>query len=514
MDVPWFRSVAEYAADVRAVTVDLRCGDCLDVLRELEDASVDAVVTDPPYGISFMGKHWDRFDIEKRVGKRDVSQLGVRLTGGHDSPNRKETTRTTSAYANAAGAAGGYDFSAKGNRAFQQWVEQWATECLRVLKPGGHLLSFGGTRTYHRLASGLEDAGFEIRDCLAWMFGSGFPKSLDVSKAIDAKAGILRGQAGAVISENGSMGGTNYERTAKGDPVTAAAAAWDGWGTALKPAFEPIVLARKPPAGTVAANVLEYGTGALNVDACRIEGSKGDGNWKGTGDADPGFMGGWASVATNESPLGRWPANVLLDEEAARMLDAQTGELHARGNVTPTKRGSQGVTWYVGPAPGPIDPGDAGGASRFFYCAKVLRAERNAGLDGFKEALAHDDVRLNSSTEKSNTPQRNVHPTVKPIDLMRWLIRLVTPPDGVVLDPFLGSGSTGCAATLEGVRFIGIEREPDYMRIAEARIRFWTEHGEAGLEIARARDAAAEVLAEIADAGQTDIFTALAEGSK
>lgn len=514
--------------------IALRLGDCLEVLRELDDASVDAVVTDPPYGINFMGKAWDGAAIEEAARREAASQrkMPPRLTGSPDNAHRSLVPRTGSAFANRAGEAGAYDFSVKGNRAFQQWVEQWASELYRVLKPGGHLVSFGGTRTYHRLTSGIEDAGFEIRDCLAWMFGSGFPKSLDVSKAIDAKAGIVRGQAGAVISENGSMGGLNYERTAKGEPVTAAAAAWDGWGTALKPAFEPIVLARKPLAGTVAANVLAHGTGALNVDGCRIdfrdeadERESKDKNRHqnfGSGARDNAVYGKDERTRAeqgNYDAEGRWPANVLLDADAARMLDEQTGWLHPPGNQTPRYQGGgtgNSVTLPRQEYQGPLAGHDGGGgASRFFYCAKVSRAERNAGLDGFE---AHP-LNWSSGEQSPGTFQsdgtdrtaRNVHPTVKPIDLMRWLIRLVTPPGGVVLDPFLGSGSTGCAAALEQRAFIGLEREPDYMRIAEARIAFWAAHGEEGLAIVRARGAAERVRAEIADAGQTDIFDVLAE---
>lgn len=449
---------------------DLRLGDCFDVLATLEPESVDALVTDPPYGISFMGQHWDSAAIRERVGKRDVSHLG-RLTGGSDDQGRKVIARSASAFATPASAAGAYDFTAKGNRAFQEWCRQWGELCFAAMKPGAHAVVFGGTRTYHRLASGLEDAGFEIRDCLQWLFGSGFPKSLDVSKAIDAMAGHLRGVAGERISENDSMGGANYERSQKEAPVTAAAAAWQGFGTSLKPAHEPIVLARKPLAGTVAANVLAHGTGALNVGGCRIpivdvdqyernhSGDRGhDGTRsmedRGATDLRPG--GGSASDA-------RWPANVVIDEEAAAMLDAQSGVLVSGAN--PTARSSDKCRDVFGDFAGQRDAHpkrgvDVGGAARFFYCAKVSREERNAGL-----ALP--------SLFSQDGPEANRHPTVKPIALMRWLCRLVTPPGGLVLDPFLGSGTTGIAAGLEGFRFLGIEREEQWMRTAEARIAHW-----------------------------------------
>jgi DNA modification methylase len=420
---------------------DLRLGDCLDVMRDLADASVDAVVTDPPYGIGFMGKDWDSpggtgdFPM-RRSDPINTVNTGVTRQGGRQRSCEDFTKR-----------------QARDARDYQARTEAWATEALRVLKPGGHALVFGGTRTYHRLASGLEDAGFEIRDCLAWLYGSGFPKSLNLP---------------------------------------------GGLGTALKPAFEPVVVARKSLIGTVAANVLEHGTGALNIDACRIEGAKGDGNWKGKGAIDPGFQGGWASVETDENASGRWPANVVLDDEAAALLDAQTGELPSPQPYYRTQDTNPGVTGWNQERAGDFVPmyGDTGGASRFFYCAKVSRAERNAGLEGFEEqeregqsawaglcnvcgsrmmlngkpTCGHDDFEW-----VTGKPTKNVHPTVKPIDLMRWLIRLVTPPGGLILDPFLGSGSTGCAAALEGFRFVGIEREADYMAIAEARIAHWTE---------------------------------------
>ncbi len=300
--------------------VEIVNGDSLLVLQLLDDNSVDAIVTDPPYGLSFMGKKWD-----------------------YDVPSE----------------------------------ELWR-QCFRVLKAGGHLLCFAGTRTQHRMAVRIEDAGFEIRDMIAWVYGSGFPKSLDVSKAIDKAAGHWRGKAGEVVSDNGAMSGGNYERTPKGDPITAAAVAWQGWGTALKPALEPITVARKPLIGTVAENALQHGTGAINVDGCRVG--------------------------------ERWPANFIHD-------------------------GSEQVTDLLG------------SAARFFYCAKASKRDRDEG---------------------------NHHPTVKPTDLMRYLCRLVTPPDGLVLDPFMGSGSTGKAAALEGFSFIGIEREAEYVAIAQARINHVT----------------------------------------
>ena len=306
-------------------------GDSLDYMRTMDDNSVDAIVTDPPYGLAFMGKKWD-----------------------YDVPS----------------------------------VELWS-EALRVLKPGGHLLSFGGTRTYHRMVVNIEDAGFEIRDQIMWLYGSGFPKSLNISKAIDNTA------------------------------ITPEAKQWDGWGTALKPANEPICVARKPLSeSTVAKNVLKWGTGGINVDATRI----GEGSAK------------------------RFPANLILDEQAALLLDEQSGVLKS-GALKPYVRESD--DYYSGSWPDSNFESKAtsGGASRFFYCAKASKSERNAGS---KEHF-------------------NIHPTCKPIKLMRYLVRLVTPPNGTVLDPFCGSGTTGVAAKQEGFNFIGIEREAEYVEIARRR---------------------------------------------
>ena len=310
---------------------------------------------------------------------------------------------------------------------------------------------------YHRLAAGIEDAGFEIRDTLMWLYGSGFPKSLDVSKAIDKAAGF----EGKVIAKGKSWnnpeskdGDTARMNASPGEydikELSEAAKKWQGWGTALKPAVEPIVLARKPLIGTVAENVLTHGTGALNIDASRIGTTKeipGSANSKGE---TSGYMKGWGdkneTMSSHNPNIGRWPANILLDEEAAALLDEQSGvssspapyyqQTKSKGINAPETRGDVQSSHH----------GDSGGASRFFYVAKASRAERNKGLE------------------------RNIHPTVKPVDLMRYLIRLVTPKGGTVLDPFMGSGTTAVAAIEEGVSWIGCEREPEYVAIIEARI--------------------------------------------
>jgi DNA modification methylase len=325
-------------------------GDCLDLLRAMPDCSVDSVCCDPPYGLSFMGKKWD------------------------------------------------YDVPA---------VEVWA-ECLRVLKPGGHLLAFAGTRTQHRMAVRIEDAGFEIRDMIAWVYGSGFPKSHNL----------------------------------KGD--------WKGWGTALKPAIEPITMARKPFPGTVAANVAEWGTGAVNVDGCRV-GTSERMSHGGRQHTEVGYGGGTAddgSFATQQHPAGRWPSN-LIHDGSEEVLAGFPGE------------------------------GDKS-AARFMYCPKASKADRDSGCEGLEERVititeGHGRGNINTSKGdgtglRENRPRRNTHATVKPTALMQYLCRLVTPPGGTVLDPFTGSGSTGKAAMLEGFSFIGLEREAEYVEIARRRI--------------------------------------------
>lgn len=355
----------------------LYCGDCMDVLRTLPDESVDAVVTDPPYGLAFMGKRWD------------------------------------------------YDVPA---------LEVWA-ECLRVLKPGGHLLAFAGTRTQHRMAVRIEDAGFELRDMIAWVYGSGFPKS----KNLD------------------------------GD--------WQGWGTALKPALEPITVARKPLVSTVAENVLAHGTGALNVDGCRVGAEAVTINtWN---DGAKPFGGGAGHEYTGRTVVGRWPANLIhdgSDEVLAQFPEANSAR--ASGNPNNPKRGTNHTATSYGQGDGKIthDYRDSGSAARFFYCAKASKADRDDGLDGFDSKFKKGNGSHNGRYDKDELSARwqrlalNHHPTVKPTDLMRYLCRLVTPPGGVVLDPFTGSGSTGKAALLEGFRFVGIEREAEYVEIARARI--------------------------------------------
>ena len=359
-------------------------GNCLDTLKTLDTASVDSIVTDPPYELGFMGKSWDNSGI---------------------------------AYS----------------------TELWA-ECLRVLKPGGHLLAFSGSRTYHRMVVAIEDSGFEIRDQIMWLYGSGFPKSLDVSKGIDKAAGLLKdeGKAFTVAGRTDANLPDPITKNYKPPlPATPEAQQWEGWGTALKPAHEPIVVARKPLIGTVANNVLTYGTGALNIDGSRVGLLHGETKVGGFGNGGIGFGGGdGKNVEWQENTQGRWPANVIHD-------------------------GSDEVL-----------AGFPNEAARFFYCAKASKSERNAGLGKLDGREVH---RYGAGIGEGKTPDapaidKNFHPTVKPVALMRYLIKLVTPPGGRVLDPFLGSGTTAVAATLEGFEWIGCEMTEDYWPIIEARV--------------------------------------------
>jgi site-specific DNA-methyltransferase (adenine-specific) len=322
------------------------------------------------------------------------------------------------------------------------------------LKPGAHVVAFGGTRMHHRLMCALEDAGFELRDVLCWLYGSGFPKSHDVSKAIDRAAGAEREVVGPGTRHGGGTGqGSSYVFDAQVPPITAPATPeakqWDGWGTALSPSWEPIVLARKPLSSTVAANVLEHGTGGLNIDGCRLATSETLGRFNHARQGGSSYvLQRRDGVVDNSKGLGRWPPNVALDEEAAAAVDRQSGERRNGGqnrNCPRTERVcyGTGLTWSGNTR----YAGETGGASRFFYCPKASTAERNAGLGD----------------------EQNPHPTVKPVALMRWLVRLVTPPGETVLDPFCGSGSTGIAAVLEGRDFVGIEEAAEAVRIAKLR---------------------------------------------
>ena len=456
-------------------------GDCIEKLKELDDNSIDSIVTDPPYGLGFMGKDWDTFD---------KSQFGKKGEEGENDLKNKKNFKILPRY----NTDGLYDFT-----------KDWAKECYRVLKPGGHLLSFAGSRTYHKICMGVEDAGFEIRDQLMWIYGSGFPKSMNIGLQLDKKLGNERELVERPKSEQRPNADKNRDKNkdvggfAMSDNKykSVGNSEWEGWGTALKPAHEPIVMARKPLSEkTVVDNVLEWGTGGINIDDSRITLSKGD-------DPRLGGKGSWSSdkMAKNtygdyegkevtSSELGRFPANVIFDEEAGKILDEQSG-ITKSGDFTQKGQSSnteQPGGWKTSNREFKVYKGDSGGASRFFYCPKTSKTDRNEGLDEFEGKQigtynAHSSDLENyggsslgaasmSGNNKMPQPKQNFHPTVKPTDLMLYLIRMVTPKGGTTLDPFMGSGSTGKAAVRGGFDFVGIEREQEYKNIAEARIQY------------------------------------------
>jgi DNA modification methylase len=472
-------------------------GDLFEVLPTLAAESIDALVTDPPYGIGFMGREWDTFK-PGQVAQPERYEQGIES----DNPNLRGRRRSPAISSSQIP----YDYSLPGLRSFQEWTEAWAREVLRVLKPGGYAVVCGAPRAYHRMASGLEDAGFEIRDCFAWLFGSGFPKSLNLG---------------------------------------------EGLGTALKPAHEPIVLARKPFKGTVKGNVEKYGTGALNIDACRLETRDADMDEAKQGErgrtecgapsttttsgelypvrlcmrrdeqavvhqASIGATGGGAQAHRREEAaevIGRWPANVILDEIAAMVLDEQApdvggGNKDNRGQEHGFMEGRTSVRDDI------WDRADErGGASRFYYVAKPSREERDMGCYDLSARSGGEATDRKDGSAGLNNPRagagrtgggRNFHPTVKPVELMRWLVKLVTPIGGTVLDPFTGSGTTGMACRYEQREFIGIEREAEYIEIAERRIASVAPLFEAGFSNSDAVDPVGRVSEDRPRAG--DLF--------
>lgn len=420
--------------------------DCMDAMRTMSDCTFDAVVTDPPYGLSFMGKEWDSFGTDTR-------QPGDEHYWVPDNPFGRASVRY-----------GWNQDKAKlalSNAAFQDRMTPIFSEVLRVSKPGAYLLCFGGTRTFHRMACAIEDAGWEIRDCIMWVYGSGFPKSMDVGKAIDKELNAERDKVPNPLSAKQTSyhtdvyGGQDGRTFKQPIPVTEQAKEWDGWGTALKPAWEPIIVARKPLDGTVAHNVMEHGTGALNIDACRVPT---DGEKLNYGTFHAGGENGLNGTSTfriherhypeGYQPSGRFPANLAHDgsEEVLELFPdvgvSSGGGMHTRG--TPGHESTSVYSAYTGGSQAQsIGLGDSGSAARFFYCAKASAQDRGDGND---------------------------HPTVKPNELMRWLVRLVCRKDGIVLDPFCGSGSTGVACVNEGMSFVGIDQDEHYCGIARRRI--------------------------------------------
>lgn len=393
---------------------DLKTGNCKEVLSDISDNTFHSCVTDPPYELGFMGRKWDDSGI-----------------------------------------------------AFDE--EVWS-EVLRVLKPGGHLLAFSGTRTHHRMMVAIEDAGFEIRDTLMWVYSTGFPKSYSIDKDIDKELDV-EDEREVVAEKEWRVGGGNALNLREGDaetktqeisePASDEAKKWEGWATSLKPAYEPITLARKPlKESSVAKNVLKHGTGGINIDETRIGNEERVNppakNKKG-GNSLNMSKEGMPEDASGKVAEGRWPTNLLLDDRASVLLDEQSGDLHRRGNKSPTKRqksegiwGDHAPSYGVGKS-GKVDPGSEGGASKFFYCPKVRGEERNLGCD----------------------EDENNHPTVKPVELMSYLVRLVTPENGKTLDPFVGSGSTVLAGILENKDVIGIDIDEENIKLAQKRAEYF-----------------------------------------
>ena len=440
-------------------------GDCFEVLPTLEANSVDAIVTDPPYALGFMNRKWDTFTpanaarIRQQSGDREIDARNPNLKGRGHRP--------------AFGAAVEYDRRPGANARFQEWCREWAAQAIRVLKPGGYMLVCMSPRTQHRAVCGFEDAGFEILDQIKWMYGQGMPKSVDVGRAIDMD----------ICEEPGRHWMRKLPEEKKRLPndhvcaETEAGREWAGWGTGLRPCYEPVCVAKKPTEGTIAGNVQNYGTGGMNVDACRLDTKTPE---REIGQGGAGYSKGWqADSRQHIGVLGRWPPNVAMDEAGAAMVDEQSGQSVSR----PRKEDSGGRVdtsqWRM--PGGESNLNDRGGASRFFYCQKTSRNEREEGCEHLpiKSAgeltggRAEDSEGIKSGRAgagRSSGGRRNHHPTVKPIKFMRWLVRLVTPPGGTVLDPFFGSGTTGIACELEDFSYIGIEKEVEYVPIAEARI--------------------------------------------
>lgn len=500
----------------------------LDLLKVLPDNSIDSIVTDGPYGLEFMGEEWDTFtESGLRVGasteeaKADILsgaaaarrhgasiERDAKSAGGYgaDSPTNENafaaarvrygsklwTERPKKQERRAEGENRPFDGSLPvftGGMLFQRWNEAWARECLRVLKPGGFLLAFGGGRTYHRLACGIEDAGFEIRDIIDWVYGSGFPKSSNVERAVDIHVCRQSGRTGRHYEVN--LPKPHLRKP--GDhvcPSSPEGRLFAGVGTAIKPGKEPICMARKPFKGSVAMNVLLWGTGGLNIQACRVNRDAGDvPGWHKSGANGANGFNGTSTFRTREmtpeeiqarcGDVGRWPSNLILDEEAGAELDAQGGFSKSTGNTRKNKGGQSGR----GKIPHDWEstgPADAGGASRFFYCPKPSKREKDLGLDEFAEQAWVQWQTANGTSKKPSslsegrdTKRKNIHPTIKPVTLMRYLCQLVTPPGGVILDHLAGSATTGVGAlTAEGFNFsfIGFEKNPEYYQIGLARL--------------------------------------------
>lgn len=410
-------------------TISLYNADCLLALDELEENSVDSIVTDPPYELNFMGKGWDNAGISFSKGT-------------------------------------------------------WA-KCLRVLKPGGYMLAFGGSRTYHRIACAIEDAGFEIRDCIMWLYGSGFPKSMNIGLAVDKKNGVESPVVGKSKRHGGGIvgNGSSYELPPIIPDIKEAQNKWKGWGTALKPSYEPIIVARKPFKGSLVDNVMKWGVGGINIDECRVGDEVVSIHNAPVGTFAGGEYGRGSDTESYRSSVGRFPANTILTYDDTDSEEVCRGFPNSKGG---SGKGFRKDAYEEKPTATNFTRGDFvpynddGSAARYFYCAKASKKDRDEGLEEFDEDTTDDgrNKPIDNPYLGEGTMRHNIHPTVKPTTLMQYLVRLVTPKGGTVLDPFMGSGSTGKAVAYEnnernaGYKFIGIEKETEYCKIAEARIKY------------------------------------------
>ena len=406
---------------------------CLEAMQDMKENSIDSILTDPPYGLQFMGKEWDTLWRNQTDADKEYVE------------NKKKTTDgLTSRMRNLP------DMKNTNDKMMQEWHYNWAVEALRVAKPGAHMLAFGGTRTHHRLMCAIEDAGWEIRDTMMWVHGQGFPKSHNISKALDKIVDITT-------------------------PATPEAKQWDGYGTGLKPAWEPITLCRKPVEGTIAQNVLKWGVGGLNIDGCRIETNELKNKVYNNNSENISYQGRLKQTYLNENDTGRFPANFLHDgSDEVMELFPECGS----GSYQKQSRKRKGFKISgsennIQEANAPDNYGDSGSAARFFYCAKPSKKERNMGCEELPDTpiIRHQPHNSKNLDERYAMTNKNDHPTVKPIKLLRYLARLITPPGGTILDPFAGSGSTGVAAVQEGFNSILIEVDEHYCDIIRSRCK-------------------------------------------
>lgn len=444
--VPYWRS------DCGRATIYV--GDCREVMAKMDWDQFHAVVTDPPYGLEFMGARWDA------PWKND---------GGFNSNQQEDTTGRGSWIFGGTPSSHNRPVYGHNSEVYQEWFRQRAEQILRVAKPGAHLLSFGGTRMWHRMACAIEDAGFEVRDTIMWVYGQGFPKSQDVSKAIDRELGAKRDRVACIPKHSWrEMEGRDDRQydIPSDEPVTDQAKRWYGWGTSLKPSVEPVIVARRPFRGTTAQCVMENGTGAMNIDGCRVGNTGGTASVGEPNHLNQVYGSGMGGLGIIDAGKGRWPANLIHDgsdevlalfpesksSSAAMPLPKKPGDCIGRSHDREDteeywKQGGGGFSTVGRSTVRGHD--DEGNCARFFYTAKADDSDRPHGKG----------------------KHVTTHPTVKPLDLMRYLVRLVCVRGGTVLDPFMGSGSTGCAAVLEGMRFVGIELSEEYADLAIGKIK-------------------------------------------